>query len=177
MASVESCWLSGCKGPLFLEEMDTMSEQPAACIRAINGQLVLDGPAALGVFRDVAKHNCGGLFDANAERIQHFARRVQERGLTAQEVVITVINVDDVHGRILADMLLPGHDWQAYRDRGEIPVARGLSGRDGIQGALALIDADAAKKLQEAAGLCVVVVDQGTAEVYQISQETPCASK
>src|SRR6185436_4774477 len=47
--------------------------------------------------------------------------------------VVVLLNVDDVHGGPIADMLMPGHNWQEIRDRGEVPFARGLAMRSGIQ--------------------------------------------
>jgi hypothetical protein len=88
-------------------------------------------------------------------------------GKSPQDVVIVLINADDVHGRHLADILMPGHNWQEYRDRGEVPFARGLAARDGIEEALAVIDQDAALKLKKQRGISVVVVDYGTAEVFE----------
>ncbi len=143
--------------------------EPRATIREIDGQLVLDDPDALAMIRAVAKHNCRNLHEANKDRIAHFAQRVVERGLLWSECVITVINVDDPNGSVLADLLMPGHDWQAYRDRDEIPIARGLATREGIEQALRVFDGDAAEKLHAVKGLCVVVVDQGVAEVYPAS--------
>ena len=104
--------------------------------------------------------------DANRDRVAWFRRRALERGLAPCEVVIVLLAVDDHNGAALADVLMPGHDWQAYRDRGEAPVARGLAGRDGIQQALELIDGEAAEKLRTATKLAVVVVDRGVAEVF-----------
>ena len=83
-------------------------------------------------------------------------------------MIITIINVDDHHGGPLAEILMPGHDWQSYRDQGMIPYARGLAGRGGIEEALALFDPEAAEKLAiwGSSEVAVVVVDHGVAEVY-----------
>ena len=154
-----------------------MSKQEDVAPRAIvrtgrDGQLVLDDPAALAMVRAVEKHNCKATFDAHAERISHFVKRVAERGLTGREVVITVVNVDDPHGGPLAEMLMPGHDWQPYRDRGEVPFARGLAVRGGIEDALSLFDLEAAEKLRAEEGIAVVVVDYGVAEIFRPAATT-----
>ena len=140
--------------------------EPRAVVREIEGQLVLDDPDALAVMRVVKKHNCRGTLELNADRITHFKQRLTERGLTASDVVIVLVNVDDAHGGPLADALMPGMNWQEICDRGEVPFARGLAGRDGIQKALAVFDQEAAAKLQEMTGVAVVVVDRGVAEVF-----------
>lgn len=72
-----------------------MSEQPQAVVREIDGQLVLDDPAALGLITGVAKHNCHATFDIHAERVTHFKVRVAERGLDPSTVVIVLLNVND----------------------------------------------------------------------------------
>lgn len=142
-----------------------MSDEPRAVVREIDGKLVLDDPDAMAVARAVAKFNCGDTLKANADRVEHFRRRAVELGRTPTELVIVLLNVDDGNGRALADVLMPGFDWQAIRDRGEVPFARGLAGREGVQKALDVIDKEAADKLRAMTILAVVIVDHGVAEV------------
>ena len=94
-----------------------MSEAPRATVREIDGQLVLDDPDALAVTRAIGKINCKNTVDACADRVAHFRRRVVALSLPPSSVVIVLLNVDDPHGGALADVLMPGHDWQVYRDR------------------------------------------------------------
>lgn len=139
---------------------------PQAVVREIDGQLVLDDPDAVAVIRAVGKHNCRITLRWNADRVVHFRNRLAERGMTADQAVIVLLNVDDVHGGPLADALMPGHNWQEVRDRGEVPFARGLAMREGIQDALGTFDEEAAEKLRGMTGIAVVVVDHGVAEVF-----------
>lgn len=141
-------------------------EYPRAVVREVDGQMVLDDPDAVEVIRAVGKENCKRTLELNIDRVQHFKQRITDRGLTADQVVIVVINVDDVNGGPLADLLMPGTNWQEIRDRGEIPFARGLAGREGIQEILETLDEEAAKKLRSLQGVAVVVVDHSTAEVF-----------
>lgn len=143
-------------------------EYPVARVTEIDGQLVLIDPHAVALFDAVNKHNCKILFDLNAERMEYFKNRITEKKLTPKDVVITCINVDDPNGKVIADILIPGHDWQAIRDQGQTPVARGLAPRDGIQKILEVFDTDAAKKLKETEGVAVVVVDYGVAEIFPL---------
>lgn len=141
-------------------------DYPRAVVRKVDGQLVLDDPDAVAVMRVVAKHNCKNTLEINADRVEHFKNRLAERGMTADQAVIVLLNVDDVHGGLLADILMPDHNWQEYRDRGEVPFARGLAMRDGIQEVLETFDEDASTKLQGMTDVAVVVVDHGVAEVF-----------
>ncbi|HWU24295.1 MAG TPA: hypothetical protein VN086_00905 [Candidatus Paceibacterota bacterium] len=142
------------------------AENSQAVVREIDERLVLDDPAAAGMLMAVAKHNCQNTLTLQLDRVAHFKERAAIRGFTADDVVITLINVDDEHGGPLADMLMPNHDWQAHRDANEIPFARGLSKREGIQLVLETFDLEAAEKLKNMTELAVVVVDHGVAEVY-----------
>ncbi len=148
-----------------------MSEKPRATVREVDGQLVLDDPDAVEMIRAVAKHNCKNTLVTNQDHVEHFMQRIAARKLNATEVVIVILNVDDLHGGPLADALMPGFDWQAIRDRDEVPFARGLAGREGIQETLALFDREAADKLATIAGVAVVVVDHGVADVWEYNQE------
>ena len=151
--------------PAWREGDETMDE-PRAVIRTDGDQIVLDDPDGLVVIRAVEKHNCRNTLDANLDRVAHFKNRAAELGHTSDSVVIVLLNVDDRRGAAIADLLMPDHDWQQYRDRGEIPFARGLAGRIGIQAALELFDKEAAEKLASMKTLAVVVVDRGVAEVF-----------
>ena len=145
---------------------DTNDDYPRAVIREIDGQLVLDDPDAIAVMRVVAKYNCQNTLEINADRVAHFKQRLAERGMTADQAVIVLLNVDDVHGGPLADVLMPGYNWQEIRNRGEVPFARGLATRDSIQEALGAFDEEASSKLQGMTDIAVVVVDHGVAEVF-----------
>ena len=109
-----------------------MSDEPRAVIREVDGHLVLDDPAALAVVRGVAKHNCRAILEMHADRVIHFRGRLEHHHATSGDQVIVIINVDDPHGGPMADVLMPGHDWQPMRDAGMVPFARGLAGRDGL---------------------------------------------
>lgn len=137
-----------------------------AVVRKVDGQLILEDPVAVGVIKVVGKNNCKNTLDRNADRVAHFKRRLADCGMTSAEAVIVLLNVDDVNGGPLADVLMPGHNWQEIRDKGEVPFARGLAERDGIQEVLGTFDVDAATKLRGMTDVAVVVVDHGVAEVF-----------
>ena len=153
-------------GPALYRNGVEDPDSTGAVVREVDGQLVLDDPIAVAVISAVEKHNCRNTLELNADRVEHFKRRLTERGMTPDQAVIVLLNVDDVHGGPLADALMPGHNWQEIRDKGEVPFARGLAMRDGIQEALGAFDKDAATKLQSISDVAVVVVDHGVAEVF-----------
>lgn len=137
-------------------------------LREINGELVLEDPDAFAVMMAVNKHNCRGIFDFNIDGIYYFIRRMKELNKTPQEAVIVLISVDDVHGKEIAEALMPNQNWQELRDQGRKPFARGLAGREFMQAALEAFDKQAADKLRKTEGLAVVVVEHRVAEIYEI---------
>jgi len=153
-------------GPALYRNGVEDPDATGAVVREADGQLVLDDPVAVAVISAVEKHNCRNTLEMNADRVEHFKRRLKELGMTPDQAVIVLLNVDDVHGGPLAEILMPGHNWQEIRDQGEVPFARGLAAREGIQDILANFDADAATKLRGMTGVAVVVVDRGVAEVF-----------
>jgi hypothetical protein len=149
------------------EKMFKENDYPQAVVREIDGKLVLENDsAAFGMICAINKQKCKNTLDLNVDRVAHFKNRLVERGMTANQAVIVILNVDDINGGQLADALMPGFNWQEIRDRGEVPFARGLAMRDGIEDALEAFDKDAAEKLKSMFDIAVVVVDYGVAEVF-----------
>ena len=70
------------------------------------------------------------FYNQNRERLLEFAAKAAKRGDGA---VVVCIDVDDPKWTALAEALMPGHDWDEYRARGEKPVARGIAMRTGMQ--------------------------------------------
>ncbi|MCA8938232.1 MAG: hypothetical protein KDB07_00360 [Planctomycetes bacterium] len=106
-----------------------------------SGEMALKDPTAEGVIaaaesynRRVNRQNCDMILRAQADRLAHFRQRIYDRGSTPAEVAIAVIMVDDPMGSELAELTCPNPDtpWQAYRDRGETPIARGLLDVEGL---------------------------------------------
>lgn len=141
-------------------------KNPTAVIREISGQLVLNDPGASALIKGIGKANCKKLLDLNADRVEYFKDRVAELKRTAADTVIILLNVDDINGGLISDIVMPGFNWQEIRDSGQIPVARGLVDRIGIQNILAKFDLEACKKLKGMNELAVVVVDEAVAEVF-----------
>lgn len=66
------------------------------------------------------------FYMANYDAILRLASRAQETGRTHETHVIVAIDANDSTWIELRDVLMPGHNWDAYRERGERPVARGI---------------------------------------------------
>lgn len=148
-------------------------DYPRAQVRVIDGQLVLDDPDALAMIKAVAQHNCGATLTMHADAVRRFALRVRERNLSTEDVVIVLLNVDDPHGRILTDVLMPGQDqaWQATRDQGQVPFARGLAARKGIEEVVSVLDAEVGERLKRwTQETVVVVMDHGVVEVFNVTE-------
>lgn len=137
-----------------------------AVVREVDGRLVLDDPDVMSMISAVGKNNCRNTFQLNSDHVEHYKQRLAEWGMSPDEAVIVLLNVDDVNGGPLANLLMPGTNWQEIRDHGKIPFARGLAARDGIQEALGIFDKAAAMKLKGMSDVAVVVVDHGVAEVF-----------
>lgn len=132
---------------------------------AVDGQ----GPRFLEIpltARQLLRAKCFLTIEAQRDRVEHFIRRIGERGATGKDFVVLVINVDDETGGQWATDLMPGENWQPIRDRGEIPVARGLGGRDSVQAALAQECPEAAGELLGIPGIAIIVIDHGTITAF-----------
>ena len=140
-----------------------------AIIREVGGQLVLDDPDALAVVRAVERENIRRFLirPEVLERIRYFAGRIRDpNGDDGTRLMIVWLCVDDPNGAALADHLMPGHDWNAIRARGEVPFARGLVTRDGIQAMLDEAAPRAGAELQLIEGIAVLAVDHGIVTVF-----------
>ena len=144
-------------------------DYPIATVREINGELFLDDPTALAVIKATSRAACRKTFEMQRDRVEHFVTRISALNLSTEDVVIVLANADDPNGKQLAEALMPNHDWQAYRNLGELPFARGLAEREGIQWFIEDMEPDMASVLKNHAGVAVVVVDHGVIEVLSPS--------
>ena len=65
------------------------------------------------------------LFQDNRVRFEQLAYRAHAKGLRLDEFVVILIDVDDSYWNPVVEEFMPGQNWQAFRDRGEKPMARG----------------------------------------------------
>jgi hypothetical protein len=63
------------------------------------------------------------FYDLNKTRMKELLARANEKG---EGWVAICIDVDDPTWTFVVDALMPGHNWDEYRQRGEKPVARGV---------------------------------------------------
>lgn len=145
-----------------------------ATVREVDWQLVLDDPDGLAVLTAVNKHNCKNTFREQAERVVYFATRASARSPSDTPCVMVILNADEELGGNMAEILMPGNgaQWQAMRDADQVPFARGLAGREGMQRVLDEFDAVAAEKLRLMTDvLPVVVMDYDVIEVFRADGE------
>ena len=62
--------------------------------------------------------------------LSRLARSALNKGVGVSDFVIVCIDVDDLSWKGVVDHLIPNHDWQQIRDRGEIPIAQGTVSSD-----------------------------------------------
>jgi hypothetical protein len=142
----------------------------SARVFEIDGKLVLDDPEALAMIRGVAKHNCRLTFEGQNERVIYFKRRMRMLDHNPNNVIIVLLNVDDPNGGKLAEILMPGHksSWQAFRDAGQVPFARGLATRAGVQELVMVLDKETGEKLAAMVDkVAVIVMDHGVVEAFE----------
>lgn len=111
------------------------------------------------------------LFQINSERLAEMATSALNKGLEPDAFIMTLIDVDDPSWTEIVDQLMPGHDWQSYRDRGEKPVARGSAMASSLLSILSVMvpDIETALTARLPEG-CIktVVLGNGGASVYFI---------
>lgn len=107
-----------------------MSEVIARVVER-DGQLVLEDPQAEAVFGAIERLH---LFRCQSKPdMVRLLDRAAVKSISLEPHCVIVIDVDRGHWRWLVDMLMPGHDWEAYRKRSELPVALGVVPVDLIQ--------------------------------------------
>lgn len=112
------------------------------------------------------------IFLQCVDRLRHFAyRAMSDHGLANDKFIVVCIAVDS-SWRWLVDILIPGGDWQRYRDRGEKPVARGCVSfnenfRRIIFAELPELEACLSERPREGTVNCIVLDDSG-GTVYEI---------
>lgn len=136
---------------------------------------IIPGPDAT-VDDDHLRHTRAAMefFQNNAEAVVRFRQRAEELGRSGVDTVIALINVDDEIGGVLADALMPGHNWQAYRDAGQEPIAQGLALKDGIPEFLESYGhMNSGALLRDSSDLKVLVVDSGVSLLIDSDFEIP----
>lgn len=115
------------------------------------------------------------LYHLNEVRLGELAHRAIQRGMGINDFVTVCIDVDDPSWRNLVDELMPDHDWDAYRARGEKPIARGTV-QASIVGYLSEVVPDIAPALKgnlPPGKARVVVMGNGGASVYHVTAIQP----
>lgn len=111
------------------------------------------------------------IFDDCAQRLADMAyRAINVLKKDPGDIVTVAIHVDDPAWTDLAEHLMPGTDWQAFRDRGEKPVARGTT-TGGVMEYIAKVCPDICEAIMAGPPegyLFAFVMDGGGASVYTV---------
>lgn len=124
----------------------------------------------------VAQHNCRATLAAHGDRIAHFRRRAHALGRSAETTLIVVINADEPLGEeVAAACGMPAGWADAYRAQRQVPFARGLVDRAGMQALLDALDDELgatwgapAETLRATKGLPVLVLDHGVIAIFDL---------
>jgi len=138
-------------------------------VTEINDELVLVDPQACAIIEVINKGNCRKTYDLNLDRINYFKQRFIDRQDSPEDVCIVVINVDDSYGKEISDILMPNVNWQEYRDRNEVPFARGLASKPFVVAYIdeCIMNSNTAKILNDMQTLAVVVIDHQNVEIFE----------
>ena len=138
-------------------------------VTEINNELALVDPQAYELIKAANRENCRKTYDLNLDRINHFKQRFIDRQDSPEDVCIVVINVDDSYGKEISDILMPNVNWQEYRDRNEVPFARGLASKPFVVAYIdeCIMNSNAAKMLNDMQTLAVVVIDWQNVEIFE----------
>lgn len=113
------------------------------------------------------------LVQESGPALIRLARSSLAKGKKREDLALVVIDVDDPLWRSMVDHLMPNAteaDWQAHRDMGAIPIARGTVGRTGLADSLALLSPELGETLSSPLdkGFYVVVLGAGGFSVYPL---------
>jgi hypothetical protein len=102
-----------------------VADRPRAkVVTGPNGELVLDDPDGLAVMQAVRRYN---MYHGQRDGLSRLeARARQKQAETGLRFAVICINMDDPVWSGLGEHLMPGHDWDQYRKRGEMPFALGV---------------------------------------------------
>jgi hypothetical protein len=122
-------------------------------------------------FRDLPSEARDELFQLNKERLEHMAFKAIKKGMNPREFIAVAIDADDPYWNDLIETVMPGGDFQAIRDLGQKPVARGTLFTDGIVDYLCYVCPDVAPALTSElppSTVRAVVLSKGVS-VFQIT--------
>lgn len=109
------------------------------------------------------------IYQDSKDRLEHMAFRAFKKGLLPDQFVMVAIDVDDPSWTEIVDALMPDHNWQEYRERGEKPIARGSALADPLLSYLSAVVPDIETALTGPLPERVVravVMAEGGASVY-----------
>ena len=137
-----------------------MDQKPPLHVFEIDSSILPDFSAG------TPQQKCAITAIANAEMIAYYTKRVIERRELPAEIAILVLNADDVHGTLLAEVFMPDHKNSTEREQGKDFFMGGILPRDILGQVIGKISIEAATRLCDMHEIPVVVIDHGTAVVF-----------
>lgn len=150
------------------------NEQPMATVERLDdGTLLLNDPVAVSIWQALSAPDLLRVYESCKDRVDHFVQRMKDLNYPPELKVIVLLSVDDSVGGMITEALMPGANWQEYRDRGEEPYARGMATREPIRKILEVVYPDVAQVLaRNHDKTCVVVVSHSSAAIFDALSHT-----
>jgi hypothetical protein len=110
------------------------------------------------------------LFKLNLEALKRLMDNVIAKGMTNETAMLVCIHVDDGWWE-LTEALMPGHDWQQYRDRNEKPIARGSVHKPTMVDLISLVAPELSSAFKPLPPKCfhVAVMDAGGISLFYLA--------
>lgn len=108
------------------------------------------------------------ILDMNLHHVLYFKMLMEEQELSPDKVVIVVADYDDKYGRRFAKMILPGFNWQAFKDQGGEPLALGLACRKKASKEIKRINPQLLFDLAGVKETPVVVIAEKAADIFSL---------
>lgn len=111
--------------------------------------------------------NLNQIFSLNNHEILNYKLIIEGLGLSSQDYIIAVINIEDEIGKVLVKFLSEKKSDEQFHATEDFFV-RGLAKRVCIQKELNIMDGAMADRLLDTAGIPVIVADNGAIEIFSV---------
>lgn len=117
---------------------------------------------------DTGRENCKYTYELNLNHIIELIEKRRQEGLSFDDIVIAVINIEDINGNQVVKELIPGFDWKQIYTHGQMSFVREIFDKALMQEVIETFDQLAVEKLKVFAGVPVIIIDHNVAEIFPI---------